>query len=144
MNLKQMLTIYKIFNVKGVEVKKKITTGLKNRWSSYKNLPWLRRFTGMEKGLVVAVEGEDDRSQQLVHSLEQSPRKEGAGAEDSPVDRRGSAESPAADPHCQHFHIIHRSKNVKTTKGDLVLEFDFRVNHSMYSSLKHGEQLSFK
>lgn len=97
MNHKQMLTIYKIFNVKGVEVKKrKITTGLKNRWSSHKNLPWLRRLTGMEKGLVVAVEGEDDGSQQLVHSLEQ--RKHGADAEDSPVDRTGSAESPAADP----------------------------------------------
>ena len=77
MNHKQMLTIYKIFNAKRVEVKKKITAGLKNRWSSHKNLPWLRRLTGMEKGLVVAVEGEDDRSQQLMHPLKQSRERRG-------------------------------------------------------------------
>lgn len=118
-----MLTIYKIFNAKRVEVKKKITAGLKNRWSSHKNLPWLRRLTGMEKGLVVAVEGEDDRSQQLVHPLKQSPRKEGADAENSPVDRMGSAKSPAADPHRQHLHIIQRSKNVKNYK----MRFSFRI-----------------
>ena len=70
--------------------------------------------------------------------------KGGADAENSPVDRTGSAKSPAADPHCQHLHIIQRSKNVKNYK----MRFSFRIwlqfNHRTYSSLKHGEQLSFK
>lgn len=54
------------------------------------------------------------------HSLEQ--RKHGADAEDSPVDRTGSAESPAADPTASISILYMKQKHKKLQR-----RFSFRI-----------------
>lgn len=77
------------YNVQDVEVKEDYCRRRKWKERSYKNLPWLCRLTGVKKGLVVTVEGEDYGRQQLVHALEQ----QWGGGVRSLVDRMSWAKS---------------------------------------------------